>query len=161
MLFVKRSQIPKAGKGLFTDTPIKKGELIIEYEGEIITWAEVMKRSENGRGGYAFYITNKKCVDAYDHPEALARYANDARGLTRADGLKNNAIYSIHKGKPYIEATRNIKAGEEIFVYYGPDYWEEHLDEIKAYKRRVRSEAAKKGWATRKKRARKKFSAKR
>jgi len=149
MLYVKRSQIPGAGKGLYTDAPFKKDDYIIEYEGEQITWDEVMKRSENGRGGYAFFITNKKCIDAFNRPDALARFANDARGLTRTPGLRNNALYAIKKGKPYIQATRNIKPGEEIFVSYGPDYWKEHAEEVAAFKKRVRSEAAKKAWATR------------
>ena len=153
MLYVKRSQIPKAGKGLYTDAPIKKGAHFIEYEGELVTWAEVLKRSEAGRGGYAFYITKNKCVDAFDTPEALARYANDARGMTRIPGLRNNAVYAIKGGKPYIQSTRNIKAGEEIFVYYGPDYWKEHKEEVEAYRKRVRSEAVKKAWETRKKKS--------
>jgi SET domain-containing protein len=149
MLFVKKSTIPKAGKGLFTDTLIKKGEYIIEYTGDIITWDEVVKRSEAGRGGYAFYISKKKCIDAFDHPESLARYANDARGTGRVNGLRNNAVYAIKNGKGYIQATRNIKPGEEILVWYGPDYWDEHEEEMRAYKKRVRSEASKKAWQTR------------
>ena len=149
MLYVKRSQIPGAGKGLYTDAPIKKNDYFIEYEGDEVTWDEVVKRSENGRGGYAFYVTKKKCIDAFDHPEALARYANDARGMTRTPGFRNNSVYAIKKGKPYIQASRNIKPGEEIFVWYGPDYWKEHLEEVKAFKKRARSEAAKKAWQTR------------
>jgi uncharacterized protein len=153
MLYVKRSQIPKAGKGLYTDSPIKKEEYFIEYEGEEVTWDEVLKRSENGRGGYAFYISKKRCIDAFDTPEALARYANDARGMVKTSGLRNNAVYAIKKGKPYIQATRNIKPGEEIFVYYGPDYWKEHIEEVAAYRKRVRSEAAKKAWKSRQSKA--------
>jgi SET domain-containing protein len=150
MLFVKKSTIPKAGKGLFTDTFIKKGAYIIEYTGDIVTWDVVIKRSEAGRGGYAFYVTKKKCIDAFDHPESLARYANDARGTGRIDGLKNNAVYAIKRANGFIQATRNIQAGEEILVWYGPDYWKEHEEELKAFKKRVRSEAAKKGWLKRK-----------
>jgi SET domain-containing protein len=156
MLFVKRSQIPKAGKGLYTDAPIKKGEYFVEYTGEKLTWAEVLKRSENGKGGYAFYITKYRCIDAYDKPNEVARFANDARGLTRHPTLKNNCIYNIKGGKPFIQATRNIKAGEEILVNYGPDYWDEHLEEVKLYRKRVRSEAAKRAWQTRKAKAKKK-----
>src|SRR5688500_280635 len=111
MLYVRRSQIPGAGKGLYTDAQIKKDEHFIEYEGEEVTWAEVMKRSDNGRGGYAFYIKKNKCSDAFDTPEALARYANDARGFNKTKGLRNNSGYAIKKGKPYIQATRNIKPG--------------------------------------------------
>lgn len=161
MLYVKKSTIPKAGKGLFTDSLIKKNEYIIEYTGDVITWDEVIKRSEAGKGGYVFYISNKKCIDAFDHPESLARYANDARGPVRIKGVRNNAVYAIKKGKGYIQATRNIKPGEEIFVWYGPDYWDEHEEELRAYKKRIRSEAAKKAWQTRRKKMSKQRNKKR
>jgi hypothetical protein len=39
-LKVKRSQLPNAGKGLYTTTAIKKNSKIIEYKGEIIDWKE-------------------------------------------------------------------------------------------------------------------------
>ena len=53
----------------------------------------------------------------------LARYANDARGLTRIKGVTNNADYITKGLKAYIETKRAIPAGGEIFVDYGPDYW--------------------------------------
>lgn len=122
---VKKSQIPGAGKGLYTKVDFKKGERIIEYLGEIITEAELDKRAEKDIFGYAFFINKRRCIDAYYTPEALARYANDAKGLTRVKGLKNNCCYSIWKNRGWIEAERNIKAGEEIFVGYGAEYWKD------------------------------------
>ena len=32
------------GKGVFALVPIKKGELILEYTGEVITWPEALRR---------------------------------------------------------------------------------------------------------------------
>lgn len=124
MLVVKKSQIPGAGKGLYTTKPIKKGQQIIEYTGEIITWKEYEKRVELDMDGYLFFINNKKCIDAYNHPEAKARYANDAAGLVRVKGLNNNAEYEIIDGRAYIVATNDIPSGSEIFVDYTPEYWE-------------------------------------
>ena len=40
-----------------------------------------------------------------------------------------NTQYEVIKGKPYIVATRNIKAGSEIFVSYGKDYWKAMMSE--------------------------------
>jgi len=54
----------------------------------------------------------------------LGRYANDAAGFVRVEGIRNNSKYEVRKGVPYIVATRKIKAGEEIFVGYGKEYWE-------------------------------------
>lgn len=125
LLFVKESTLPNCGKGLFTKVDIKKGSLIVEYKGEKITWAEGLKRNENHafQSPYLFYITAKNCIDAEYTLDALARYANDAKGHTKVKGLTNNAEYAVIKRVPYIMATKNIKAGEEIFVSYGDDYW--------------------------------------
>jgi SET domain-containing protein len=130
MLKVKKSQIPGAGKGLFTTHAIPKGEVVCEYEGERITWKECLKRNEDqiGKGAYYFYINARNCVDAQYTLWAHGRYANDAAGLTRVIGLKNNAEYEVRKNVPYIVATRNIKPGEEIFVSYGKDYWDAMKD---------------------------------
>jgi len=133
MLYIKESVIPGAGMGLFTDTPIKKGEIVIEYEGENITWKECEKRNEamEDLGGYYFYISKNNCIDALNVLDALGRYANDARGYVRVPGLNNNSEYKIIKKKPFIIAKRKIKAGEEIFVAYGKDYWDvmkEHFE---------------------------------
>jgi uncharacterized protein len=130
-LVVKKSTLPKAGKGLFIKRDVKKGERILEYLGEIITEAELDRRAENDIYGYAFYISKKKCIDAYYTPEALARFANDAKGLVRIKGINNNCCYEVWKNRGWIKAERNIKAGEEIFVSYGAEYWKDIRYNIK------------------------------
>jgi SET domain-containing protein len=123
-LKVKTSQLPNAGKGLFTDKPIKKGEKVIEYLGEIIDWKEYEKRVLEDRDGYLFFINKKRCIDAFSTPEHKARYANDAAGLSRVKGLKNNSDYEIDGDRCFIVARRDIAAGEEIFVNYTKEYWD-------------------------------------
>lgn len=126
-VLVKTSQIPKSGKGLFTKQTFRRGDVICEYEGEIITWSECEKRSDEGHEGYAVFITKNRCIDAFFTPWAKGRYANDARGIGRVEGLTNNAHYEIQtrKGEKriFIVATRTIHPGQEIFVHYGNDYW--------------------------------------
>lgn len=126
MLYVKKSKIPKSGKGLYTSKDIAKDEIVCEYEGEKLTWKECLARNEaqKGKGGYYFYINSKNCVDAQHTLWAIGRYANDAAGPSRISGIRNNCKYDVVKGKPYIRATRNIKAGSEILVSYGKDYWD-------------------------------------
>jgi hypothetical protein len=130
-LIVKKSTIPGAGKGLFIKRDVKKGERIVEYLGEIISWKECDIRAERDEGGYVFYVSRKKCIDAYNTPEELARFANDARGLTKIDGVTNNCQYQIYKNSGWITATKNIKAGSEIFVRYGAEYWRDIRYNIK------------------------------
>ncbi|MBI2721881.1 MAG: SET domain-containing protein [Bacteroidetes bacterium] len=123
-LIVKKSQLPNSGKGLYTTKPIKKGEHVLEYLGEIINWKEYEKRVKENKDGYLFFISNKRCIDAYSTPQHKARYANDAAGLGRVKGLKNNCDYEIIGDQCFILAKRDIAAGEEIFVNYTKEYWD-------------------------------------
>lgn len=122
-LLVKRSRIPGAGKGLFTTKAIKKDTQIIEYRGETIGWKDYNERVKQNKDGYLFYFNRNHCVDAYNTPQYKARYANDAMGITRVKGLRNNSHYEIDGDKCFIVAARDIKAGEEIFCDYTRDYW--------------------------------------
>jgi len=132
MLYVKKSKIPKSGKGLFTDAIIKRGEIVCEYEGEKLTWKECEARNATmpgkQKGAYYFFINNKNCVDAAAAIDTFGRYANDAAGPSRISGIRNNSRYEVIKGKPYIVASRTIRPGEEILVGYGKDYWETMLE---------------------------------
>ncbi len=123
-LIVKKSQLPNAGKGLFTTSKILKGSKVIEYKGEIIDWKEYEKRVANDEDGYLFFINKKNCIDAYHTPQHKARYANDAEGLSVVKGLKNNCKYEVFNNKCFIVAEKNINAGEEIFVTYTKEYWD-------------------------------------
>jgi hypothetical protein len=120
-LKVKKSTLPNAGKGLFTTIDVLKGTRIVEYKGTRTTWSEV--EDDDGKNGYIFYINSKNVIDALPHKNALGRYANDARGISRVEGIRNNAQYIIEKGRCYIDAMKDIKAGEEILVSYSADYW--------------------------------------
>lgn len=120
-LYIKKSTIPNAGKGLFTKKPIPKGTRIIEYTGKRSTWKEV--KDEDGKNGYIFYINRNNVIDALPTKKAYARYANDARGLVRIKGLLNNSDYIVDGLKAYIESKKDIPAGGEILVDYGKDYW--------------------------------------
>jgi len=120
-LIVKKSKLPDAGKGLFTRINISKGTRIVEYKGRIQPWREV--KEQDGINGYLMYINRNVVINALPAPKTRGRYANDARGLVRIEGVRNNSEYVSEGKRCFIEATRNIKAGEEIFVNYGREYW--------------------------------------
>jgi hypothetical protein len=122
-LIVKKSKIPGAGKGLFTTVLIPKGTRIIEYKGDVVTWKEVEKMADD-RNGYVFYFNSRYCIDAWKTTKGIAHYANDALGITRVEGLKNNSEYVTEKKRCFIEATRDIPKGAEILVGYGAEYWQ-------------------------------------
>jgi uncharacterized protein len=121
-LYIKKSSLPGAGKGLFTKLLIPKGMRITEYKGERVTWKEV-ERMTDDRNGYVFYFSKKYCIDAWKTKKGVAHFANDANGIVRIERVKNNAEYVTEKGRCYIEATRNIQPGSEVLVGYGGDYW--------------------------------------
>jgi SET domain-containing protein len=126
-LKVKKSQIPNSGKGLFTTVDIKKGDRIVEYKGRLYKWKDI--KYQDHTNGYLLYMTSQAVIDARKS-KTFGRYANDAAGLSRVEGLKNNAEY-LYKGKRcYIESKRTINAGEEIFVAYGRAYWSDRRKEL-------------------------------
>lgn len=131
-LVVKRSTIPNSGKGLFTKKFIPKGTRIVEYKGKISPWKDV--KDEDGKNGYIFYVNRNHVIDALKTTKALARYANDARGLVKIKGLLNNCDYILDGKKAYIESKKDIPAGAEIFVDYGKDYWKVIRENRKLWK---------------------------
>ncbi len=120
-LAIRKSQLPGAGKGLFTKIDIPKGTRIIEYKGRIEAWKEV--KDEDGHNGYLLRINWQTTINALPYKKAFGRYANDASGLVKVKGLRNNAEYVTEGRKCFIEAIRSINKGEEIFVSYGKEYW--------------------------------------
>lgn len=121
-LYTKESTIPHAGKGLFTGVYIPKGSRIIEYTGKVTTWKDA--DHQEGLNPYIYYVSDDHVIDAARRKKSMARYANDARGMKKIKGLKNNAEYVEEGNRVYIEATRNIAEGSEILVGYGKEYWD-------------------------------------
>jgi len=123
-LIIKKSRLPGAGKGLFTTKALSKDSKIIEYRGEIISYNEYRNRARREEDYYLFYLRRDLCIDAMHTPQYKARYANDAAGITRIKGIRNNSDYIIFGDKCFIVASRDIKAGEEILVNYTKPYWD-------------------------------------
>lgn len=127
-LEVKTSQIPDAGMGLFTRVDIPKGTYIIEYKGKITSWNDADHM--DGDNPFLFHVHDDHVIDG-SKKKSLAKYANDAKGLTRIKGLKNNSEFVEDGVRVYIQAARFIASGSEIFVDYGPDYWKTVKENIK------------------------------
>lgn len=121
-LYLKKSHLPGAGKGLFTKIDIPKGTIIVEYKGKVTTWDAI--KHEDGKNGYLYYVNSKRVINAKPLVKTFGRYANDAAGRVRVKGLRNNSEYIEKKKRCYIKSTRKIKAGDEIFVGYGKEYWD-------------------------------------
>lgn len=121
-LIVKKSRLPGAGKGLFTKIAIAKGTRIVEYKGKIRKWKNIQYSEADNP--FIMYVTADHVIDAGPLKSAKARYANDAKGLTKVPGLLNNSSYQRTGNQIFIKAMNNIPAGAEILVGYGKEYWD-------------------------------------
>ncbi len=108
---VKRSN---TGLGLFAVHSFKKGERIIEYVGRTISNAEAY----TSRSKYLFEVNKRKTIDGVGRANT-ARYINHS--------CRPNCEPEIERGRIYIDATKNIKAGEEFVYDYGEEYFNEHI----------------------------------
>ena len=123
-LRIKKSTLPRVGKGLFAMNPklpsdaviFKKDENIIQYTGEIIDDEEKARRYEDKTGPYL--LLQKQ--DTYIDSAKVRGVASNANTYPS----HNNAYFALdnRNNKVYIKANKNIKNGEEIFVSYGRSY---------------------------------------
>ncbi len=148
-VMVKESQLPGAGKGLFAKELIPKGTRIVEYKGKITNWKDV--DDNDGNNGYIYYVKRHHVIDASRHASALARYANDARGLRRVKGVTNNAAYTEEGLRVFIEATKDIAPGAEILVEYGKEYWDviRHNQKVERQRQKLREQKQQKAGKSR------------
>jgi SET domain-containing protein len=113
----RRIQVRKSGvhgKGVYAARPIKKGETIIEYVGEVITWDEALRRHPHDPSDpnhtFYFHIDEGRVIDAKFGGNA-SRWINHA--------CAPNCEADDDGERVFIKALRNIKPGEELFYDYG------------------------------------------
>lgn len=106
-----------SGLGLFAGEAIKKGELIIEYIGNILNKEEADKKITSQ---YLFEVNRNKTIDGSPRWN-IARYCNHACGDAA------NAESEIKKGRVFVRATKDIKDGDEICYDYGEEFVNEHI----------------------------------
>lgn len=131
-LLISESTIPNGGKGLFTLKDIKKGERICQFGGKLIgnkDFSQILKELKKGNynleaANYYISLSSGLLLDSYES-NCFARYANDAEGFNKIEGLRNNAriVEGDDKISAYLEATEDIPEGSEIFTGYGAAYW--------------------------------------
>lgn len=113
-IVVRNSKIH--GRGVYAARPLKKGERIVEYRGERISWREADRRppSDPDDPNHTFFFSlsdGKTVIDASVRGNA-ARFINHACD-------PNCESEESEDGRVYIEALRDIKTGEELNYDYG------------------------------------------
>lgn len=120
-LYLKKSQLPACGQGLFTRIAIPKRARIAEYKGRLQRWVDV--KQEDGHNGYLMRISNQTVINGLNYKRSFARYANDARGIVKIKGLRNNTEFITDGKRCFLEAKRAINKNEELLASYGKEYW--------------------------------------
>ena len=109
---VRRSAIH--GRGVFATDTIPRGERIIEYKGQRVTWDEAMERPDSDPDDpahtFLFELEDGRVIDARVRGNA-ARWINHSCA-------PDCVTFEDDKGRVFIEAKRTIKPGEELSYDY-------------------------------------------
>ena len=121
---VRRSGIH--GKGVFALAPIAKGEMIIEYKGEMITWKQALKRHPHNPAEpdhtFYFHIDEGHVIDGHVDGNA-AKWINHS--------CQPNCETDEADGRVFVMAKRAIKPGEELNYDYGLILEGRHTPKVK------------------------------
>ena len=153
-LFMAQSTlpVPGIGVGVFAKLDIPEGEIICEYRGQVgeplfapHSDKRFSSRVENtalNLVGNTICAYINDCAWIYNNSFTFAdidyfmRLPNED-SIPAYPGFEYNAKYAVTKmGKVFINSTKHIKAGSEIFYSYGRSYWEPRL------RKQVRSKRA-------------------
>jgi SET domain-containing protein len=123
-LEIRRSGIPHAGNGVYAKVAIPKGAYLGAYTGEFITDEEYQRRLDANQWQYMMGLLD--CAKPH------------TGGITTIDGINGNVFTRMNYAPPEFQnvkfekiceapfvrimALRDIAAGEELWVDYGPNY---------------------------------------
>lgn len=142
------SSVLGLGLGLFARVDIKYGQVVCVYSGTCIKCV-IGNRSKYVVQGYwrnpGTGRDEIRYLDAISLRTSVGRWANDACDYDGVDpcfhtGRVNNIAFRLHIKKKihnvykqcYIEmyALDDIRAGSELFVRYGKQFWEDQLVDL-------------------------------
>ncbi|XP_054708845.1 N-lysine methyltransferase KMT5A-like [Uloborus diversus] len=116
-------EFPEKGRGVITTKFFKKGEFVLEYDGDFIDYSEAKKREElysakENTGCYMYYFQymNKTyCIDATKESGRLGRLINHSK----KGNLKTEPVLVQKRPHLVLFASRDIDPGEELLYDYG------------------------------------------
>ena len=131
---IARRQSSIHGNGVFAVEPIAKGERIVRYKGKLRSHAEVDEAygaiEENGHT-FLFTLNDTYVIDGNEDGN-IARWINHSCAPNCEAVLEEDDKGRPHKDKVYVEATRDIAAGEELSYNYGIVLEEAYTPALKA-----------------------------
>jgi len=122
-LVIKPSTIPQAGMGLFVhkegvgnnDIVFRKGDTIVPYQGETLDRQQLLNRYGDKTAPYGLQVKNNVYIDA-----ATERGAGAA--ANRRANANARLTVNTRANSGSLQANKNIRQGDEIFVAYGNTY---------------------------------------
>jgi SET domain-containing protein len=148
-LEIRVSRIPHAGNGVYTKVAIPKGANLGAYTGEFITDDEYQRRWKADKWQYMMGLL--ECATPH------------TGGISTIDGINGNVFTRMNYAPsefqnvkfekiceaPFVKivALRDIAAGEELWVDYGPRYRYDFMNDpaVQAFFSDLRASRAKKG----------------
>lgn len=114
-IVVKNSRIH--GRGVYAARNLKKGERVIEYKGELISWKECDRRppSDPDDPFHTFFFSlsdGKHVIDA-------SVGGNDARWINHSCNPNCETEEDDEARRVFVVTTRDVNAGEELNYDYG------------------------------------------
>lgn len=117
-------EMPMKGRGVVADKNFVRGEFVIEYDGDLISFDKAKKREceyllNPAVGCYMYFFTfqnRKYCVDATSESGKLGRLINHS---TKTPNLTTRLFPIGDRPHLIFVAARDIDAGEELMYDYG------------------------------------------
>ena len=118
---IKDSTLAGAGKGLFARWNFNKGDAIVRYTGDVVQTADGAQEDGWRGSSYVLEVTNSWGIDAARTNTADGRLINDTVEFNKSA----NVVFAFDARRKIvtIRALKVIKAGEELFIKYGAQYW--------------------------------------
>lgn len=112
----RRTQVRESGihgKGVYAILPIKAGDTVLEYKGEIITWRKAQNRHPHDPSQpnhtFYFHLDDGHVIDAKYN-------GNSARWINHS--CEPNLEVEQEGYRVFLKALRDIKVGEELSYDY-------------------------------------------
>lgn len=124
--WLAESEVEGAGFGLFAGVDIKKHEFIGEYKGENVSATELKRREiVDDRTYYLFDLCGDTTTDAGTKGNKI-RFVNNS---SQHDNCIAHNMLCNMQVRIGLYATRDIKAGEELYFNYNwPEHVRQHLE---------------------------------
>lgn len=101
------------GKGVYAARPIREGDTVLEYKGEIITWRRALARHPHDphqpNHTFYFHLDDGHVIDAKYH-------GNSAKWINHS--CKPNLEARQEGRRIFLRALRDIAPGEELLYDY-------------------------------------------